>query len=326
MELDEEGSTMQLMLSGPSVLLNSGNNSSGNPRRVVVEPKSAVANLPGVLEVHSLLGVGTFSYVYSCTMEGLKDRAAVKLLAGPPEPMDQNREANILTQLNHPNLVRLLRVVQGPPHALALELCLGGSLQELLHGSSGGKERLAGVTVQARARAALDVLFAVEYLHDQGVVHRDVKSGNSFLSRRAAPEPSELPPLKLGDLGFARNVANAAMMTRGVGTVRYMAPEVITSGSYGFPADVYSFGVLLHEILSGEMPYGAQRLNNGALAVAILEGQRPSFAVLPPESGEGTGLRKLLEDCFSGEPSRRASAAELVERLAVEVGSIGGRH
>lgn len=291
--------------------------------RKIADPLSAVRSLPGVVEVHGLIGVGSFSHVFSCTLEGLETVAAVKLLSGPEKPLDENREVRMLMRLQHPNLVRLLRVVEGPPHALALDLCVGGCLQELLHGSGGGKIFLSKLGTQARARAALDAALAVEYLHDQNIVHRDVKSGNCFLSRVVLPDCVELPPVKLGDLGFARSVT-AAVMTRGIGTVRYMAPEVISSGSYGLPADVYSCGVLLHELLSGEMPYGNMRINSGALAIAILSGKRPPMDALPEEV-RGTDLEVLLQECFDAKTDARPGSAQLLARLGEGVGRFPGR-
>jgi len=93
-------------------------------------------------EVHELLGLGSFSYVYSCSMQGIDGRVAVKLLARcHDQHLNENREVVILTQLQHPNLVALLNVVEGPPHALVLELCVGGSLQDLLHGARFGKKK-----------------------------------------------------------------------------------------------------------------------------------------------------------------------------------------
>lgn len=315
-------STRVLSVGSLSSSLGSCVRRNGPAPRKVRDPNSRVTSLPGVLQVHELLGIGSFSYVYSCTVEGMQDRVAVKLLAESDKTLEEHREIMLLNRLQHPNLVRILSVVEADAstiQALIFELCEGGSLQEVLHGRFGGAEYLSNVTVQARARATLDVAFAISYLHDQDIVHRDVKSGNVYLVQPIPPDPGRLPPMKLGDLGFARSVER--MMTRGIGTVRYMAPEVISSGLYGLPADIYSAGVLLYELLSGQLPYGREKINDAVLAMAILRGQRPDFNLLPADVSEGSSLRTLLEACLQTEPAHRLCASEFVERLAVQVGA-----
>mmetsp|Transcript_56006 Transcript_56006/g.144536 ORF Transcript_56006/g.144536 Transcript_56006/m.144536 type:complete len:330 (-) Transcript_56006:273-1262(-) len=275
------------------------------------------------IEVHELLGLGSSSYVFSCSMQGIDGRVAVKLLACDDQRLNENREVAILTQLQHPNLVALLNVVEGPPHALVLELCIGGSLQELMHGARFGKKLFSNIGPGARARLGLDVALAVQYLHDLQIVHRDVKSGNTFLTETVHPGSATLPPARLGDLGLARAVSSSSMMTKGIGTVRYMAPEVINSGGYGQSADIYSYGVLLHELLTGEMPFGHLRCNLAALAMAIAQGTlRLSFDGLPLGLGQGSRMGELLEDLLNSDPAERVTACDLVQRLSVQVGRL----
>jgi len=292
----------------------------------VTDPHDAVCSMPGILGVHDLLGVGSFGYVYRCTFEGVTEQVAVKVLFQNMLSLEQNREVTLLQELHHPNLVRLLEVVHGSLQGLVLELCAGGSLQELLHGPN-AQCLLMGLGLQQRVKAALDVASAVEYLHSAGIVHRDVKSGNAFLSQPVAPGAVALPLVKLGDLGLARFVApTAAMMTQGVGTVRYMAPEVIVSSLYGLAADIFSCGILLHELVTGMLPYGGgKKMNDGVLTMAIMGGQRPPIDAIP--GGDiGTCLKLLLEECWAGDPDRRLSASDLVCRLRLAMGSGNGNY
>eukprot|EP00747_Dinoflagellata_sp_TGD_P185411 gnl/TRDRNA2_/TRDRNA2_41959_c0_seq1.p1 gnl/TRDRNA2_/TRDRNA2_41959_c0~~gnl/TRDRNA2_/TRDRNA2_41959_c0_seq1.p1 ORF type:complete len:402 (-),score=63.57 gnl/TRDRNA2_/TRDRNA2_41959_c0_seq1:123-1274(-) len=293
------------------------------------DPEAAVRQMPGVREVHNLLGVGSFSHVYSCTIEDVsklvapvaghvplttKASAAVKLLHKAPSK--ENREVRLMLELDHPHLVRLLRVVDGPPYGLMLELCTGGTLHDLVHGS--GNDSFLSLDSTRRAWPAHDVALALEYLHLKSIVHRDVKSQNCFLSSPPGPidssSPAEwLPPVKLGDLGCARTTV-IDCMTRAVGSVRSMAPEVITGEHYGVHADMFSFAVLLHQLLTGQAPYASPKCSNAALAVAIVRGLRPPLELLPKDH-IGRGIAPLLEGLWCAEPEARPPASTVVRHL-----------
>eukprot|EP00747_Dinoflagellata_sp_TGD_P209706 gnl/TRDRNA2_/TRDRNA2_83081_c0_seq1.p1 gnl/TRDRNA2_/TRDRNA2_83081_c0~~gnl/TRDRNA2_/TRDRNA2_83081_c0_seq1.p1 ORF type:complete len:394 (-),score=66.83 gnl/TRDRNA2_/TRDRNA2_83081_c0_seq1:75-1220(-) len=301
--------------------------------QVNIDPKAAVQNMPGVLEVHELLGVGSFSHVYSCTIDDASEsssghlfspgswlplpfsfatkrrKAAVKLLQSIP--LEENREIKLLLDLHHPHLVGLLRVVDGPPTGLVLELCAGGTLHELVHGKA--STRFLSLDTAHRATPALDVAVAIDYLHSKSIVHRDVKSKNCFLTVPSLPDSKRLPPVKLGDLGCAR-AAETDGMTRAVGSVRSMAPEVITGERYGLHADIFSFAVLLHELVSGQAPYAVPKRSNASLAVAIVGGLRPPIDVLPQDD-VGRAISSLLQVSWCVEPEARLSSSEVVRQL-----------
>eukprot|EP00747_Dinoflagellata_sp_TGD_P098361 gnl/TRDRNA2_/TRDRNA2_167427_c1_seq1.p1 gnl/TRDRNA2_/TRDRNA2_167427_c1~~gnl/TRDRNA2_/TRDRNA2_167427_c1_seq1.p1 ORF type:complete len:366 (-),score=47.68 gnl/TRDRNA2_/TRDRNA2_167427_c1_seq1:5-1102(-) len=295
-----------------------------------MHPDEAVRSMSGVLEVHALLGIGSFSHVYRCTIEDgdpstptsvavSQIKAAVKVLTSQPS---QNREVGLLLGLAHPHLVGLIRVVERPARALFLELCTGGTLHELVQGNGFRRESFLSLGTACRAGPALDVALAIEYLHSKGVMHRDIKTKNCFLTSPPvfafSPEDTQLPPVKLGDLGCARETVDHSM-TRAVGSIRSMAPEVITGQDYGVPADVFSFAVLLHELASGQAPYSSKKSSEAALAVAIVEGLRPPLDVLPI-CNVGQGIASLLEGSWCPEPEARPSACDLVSRLRDLVG------
>jgi serine/threonine protein kinase len=98
-----------------------------------------------------------------------------------------------------------------------------------------------------------------------------------------------------------------------------MAPEVVSSGSYGCAADVYSCSILLHELLTGIVPFGARKINNGALVMAILRGQRPPLDALPQgvDGQLDVSMSPLLAKCWAQDPDERLGAEELMERLQV---------
>jgi len=270
--------------------------------------------LPKIAKVHRRLGVGSFGHVYQCSIIGSSEQVAVKVLLRAPRA-EKDREANLLKQLAHPNLIRLWDHIQSDDiHALVFELCTGGSLQAFLHGTTA---MLAmSFKLHERLKAMVGIVSAIEYLHSQSIVHRDVKSANCFLSSKAMAT-AELPPLKLGDLGLARPLANESM-TRGIGTIRYMAPEVITSHNYGLAADIFSLGVMLHEVASGQVPFGISKRNDGVLAASIVQGNRPSSSALP-QGAILMELPQVLESCWAADVNLRLTAPELLEHLASAV-------
>lgn len=220
-------------------------------------------------------------------------------------------EALLLMQLDHPNLTRLLDCVEVcGTHALVLELCTGGTLSGFLHGNTA--QFAKKMNLYKRLKAMIGVISAVAYLHSMGIIHRDVKSNNCLLSHEVHDLSAALPLLKLGDLGLARQNAMGGAMTQGIGTVRYMAPEVISSQNYDYAADIFSLGVMIHEVVSGQVPFESG--NEGAVAAAIVQGQRPSNDVLPA-SAVRINIPSLLDSCWSTSPETRITAQEIIPFL-----------
>jgi len=274
-----------------------------------------VEGLPGVLEVYAHLGSGCFSHVFRCRVVGEDGPVAVKLCT-QDQTVVLAREASLLLGLRHTNLVQLRRVIEGPPAALFLELCEGGQLEELLHGKE-HLERLRQIGVKARVKAWLEVACAVDYLHSKTIVHRDICSGNCFLSIALQDVAHEvLPALKLGDLSLSRHM-DASRLTAGIGSDRYMAPEVMEEEKYGFPVDIYSCGILGHELISGQVPYDSPdrpRWNEVSLILSIATGTRPELEDLPAHP-MGKRIKALISTCWDQEPDVRPGAEQLVESL-----------
>jgi len=215
----------------------------------------------------------------------------------------------LLGQFKHDNLVQFICLLQGPPDALVLELCAGGCLTDVLHGPKAQKAGVANLGLRPRACAVLDIVSAVEYLHTQRIVHRDIKPGNVFLTAKVSTPMIDLPPVKLGDLGLAREVDNH--MTQCTGTWRYMAPEVLTSNSYAESADVYSCGLVLFEVMSGKVPFDG--LNLTRVVQAVTTGQRPNPKDVDGPSPIIEVLGEVLDACWAEEPTDRPTAAYLAQ-------------
>lgn len=267
-----------------------------------------------IQEVHELLGTGSFSYVFCCHVVGIEDQVAVKVLKQKDMLPGRGREAEFIQGLRHPNLVNVLGIVEGTLHYVILELCTGGSLQDVIHEQE--EDLWAEMPAVERLRAGYDIASALDYIHQQEILHRDIKSGNAFLHTPIVPGCG-CPTVKVGDMGFARPVSEFSGMTQGVGTLRYMAPEVLSSGDYGVSADIFSFGILLHEMLSGSIPFSSK--NEAALCLAIMGGQRPPFEELLEIGHIGEERLhqawSILQACWAEDPDTRPTAGQVAEMI-----------
>eukprot|EP00930_Biecheleria_cincta_P010872 TRINITY_DN11323_c0_g1_i5.p1 TRINITY_DN11323_c0_g1~~TRINITY_DN11323_c0_g1_i5.p1 ORF type:complete len:324 (+),score=48.02 TRINITY_DN11323_c0_g1_i5:15-986(+) len=283
-----------------------------------------VRQIACVEEVHALLGQGSFSKVYRCSIAGWEEEVALKVL-DPTMSVSEWLKAEVdpMETRNHPYLVSLLRVLEGPPDCLIFELCRGGTLQRSLQQAPPGV--WSKVETAQKVRGAWQVASAIEYLHSLDIIHRSLNPANVFLMEPVlGTEVVSMPTMKLGDLRLTRYVRgplNQQPMTRCIGVPAYMAPEVLTEDNYGLRADVFSFSMLLFELISGEEPYGTVHDVEGdhgpgdvRLVLKILEGHRPSLDAL---SGDGimSDLSSLLVACWDADPGLRPSAAELAARL-----------
>lgn len=168
------------------------------------------------------------------------------------------QEATLFWALRHPNIIQLMGVCfQEPNFCLIMEYAKGGSLGRLL------SVRKNGFPPYILIKWALQVSQCMFYLHEQAspyripIIHRDLKSSNILLSEDALSGEHRLADiqLKLTDFGLARELNKTAKDLSTAGTYSHMPPEVIKSSNYTKASDVWSFGVLLWELLTGEIPY-----------------------------------------------------------------------
>ncbi|XP_070018538.1 RAF-like serine/threonine-protein kinase PRAF isoform X1 [Nicotiana sylvestris] len=266
------------------------------------------------LEEMRELGSGTFGTVYHGKWRGTDvaiKRINDRCFAGKASEQERMRddfwnEAIKLADLHHPNVVAFYGVVlDGPGGSVATvtEYMVNGSLRNALQKNERNLDK------RKRLVIAMDVAFGMEYLHGKNIVHFDLKSDNLLVNLR---DPHR-PICKVGDLGLSK-VKCQTLISGGVrGTLPWMAPELLNGSSslVSEKVDVFSFGIVMWELLTGEEPYA--ELHYGAIIGGIVSNTlRPPV----PESCDAD-WRILMERCWSAEPSERPSFTEIANDLRV---------
>ena len=256
-------------------------------------------------EIVRVLGRGGFSVVYLARDRELGRDVALKVLR--QDRLNEaslkrfKREAAVARDMAHPHLVRIYDIEQaGGSIFLTLEAIAGGSLRERL--ASGP------LPIAQALRVARQLFDALAALHGAGIVHRDIKPGNVLLT--------ESGDVKVADFGLAldleRNETRLTVSETTVGTLEYLSPEQALGEALDFRSDLYSAGIVLYELLTGELPHGG-RSSLGTLVARFR--QRPTpVTSLRPETP--SWLARLVERLLERRPQDRyASAAEVVRDL-----------
>jgi serine/threonine protein kinase len=164
------------------------------------------------------------------------------------------REVTTLYKVRHPNLVLFVGACADKGHIMILtEFCSGGSLFSLLH-----EKRSINLSLKQKHRMALDIAKGMNYLHTQDppILHRDLKSLNLLVYEQVRNN-SDFIQIKITDFGLSRHNddLSTSRMTGLAGTFHWMAPEVLKSDEYTHKADVYSYGIVLWEVIMREPPF-----------------------------------------------------------------------
>ncbi|KAI3814748.1 hypothetical protein L1987_14392 [Smallanthus sonchifolius] len=246
---------------------------------------------------------GAFGKLYKGTYNG--EDVAIKLLEKPENDLDRaqlmeqqfQQEVMMLARLKHPNIVRFIGACRKPMvWCIVTEYAKGGSVRQFLT-----KRQNRSVPLKLAVKQALDVARGMEYVHALGLIHRDLKSDNLLI-------PAD-KSIKIADFGVARIEVQTEGMTPETGTYRWMAPEMIQHRPYTQKVDVYSFGIVLWELITGMLPFQNMTAVQAAFAV-VNKGVRPT---IPPDCLPV--LCEIMVRCWDGNPDVRPPFTEVVRML-----------
>jgi eukaryotic-like serine/threonine-protein kinase len=259
----------------------------------------------GPYEILSPLGSGGMGEVYRARDPRLNRDVAIKVLPSAysrtPERLRRfEQEARAAGTLNHPNILAVYDVgtYEESPY-LVTELLEGGTLRErLLNGP---------LPPRKAVEAGIQIAHGLAAAHEKGIVHRDLKPENIFLCRDGRVKILDFGLAKLiaGDADLATTKTSLEHQTEAgvvMGTAAYMSPEQVRGQNADTRSDVFSFGVVLHEMLSGTKPFTGSSAAD--IASAILHFDPPEFAI-----GISPGLDRIVRHCLEKNPEQRFQSA-----------------
>ena len=270
----------------------------------------SIENLPkhiGRYEIKALLGSGAMGSVYLAEDPRIKRKLAIKVVkfdtirteADRQEVLARfQREAEVSGVLNDPGIVTIYDVGDsevGP--FLAMEYVPGRTLEDIL--KSG-----ADLPLKAKLSIAVVLAAALDHAHSQNVVHRDVKPGNIMITADNHP--------KLMDFGIAKR-EDASLTQTGtfLGTPSYASPEQIREGVATGLSDVFSFGVMIFELLSGSLPFPGNSINTILYRIV----NEPPVAIVPPVEGlVPEGWQQVFNRVLAKHPEERQSSCSAFVR------------
>ncbi|KAI3691761.1 hypothetical protein L6452_31563 [Arctium lappa] len=247
------------------------------------------------------IGHGSFARVYRGIWNG--SDVAVKVYFGNQYSekalQDYNKEIDIMKRLRHPNVLLFMgSVCSQDKLAMVTELLPRGSLFNVLHNSG------HSLDIRRRLRMAADVARGMNYLHHRNppIVHRDLKSSNLLVDKNWS--------VKVGDFGLSK-LKHATFLTArsGRGTPQWMAPEVLRNEPSNEKSDVFSFGIILWELVTQSVPWN----NMNPLQVVGVVGFMDRRLDLPEDIDPD--LSSIIQDCWQSNPAPRPSFENIMQRL-----------
>ncbi|KAK7195471.1 protein kinase-like protein [Novymonas esmeraldas] len=256
------------------------------------------------------LGKGSYGTVHLGILTNGKLVAVkyVNVVSESPEALATVKaEVNMLRELSHPNIIRYFGAHTIHDTMLVfMEFAVGGSLTSIVR-------KFTHLTEAVMQLYTFQILRGLQYLHDKGVVHRDIKGENILIDGYGVA--------KLADFGCSKslaNIANASQVGCGtlVGSPFWMAPEVIRSEAYGTKADIWSVGCTVVEMLNGGEPPWREEFDNVYSAMFYV-GSTNDIPQIPEETSDP--CREFLFRCFERDVAKRASADELLQHPWLKV-------
>ena len=260
-------------------------------------------SLQDVYEVVKQLGKGGYGKVYQVRNKKTGELRACKQLSklNISDLVKFEREIDILIKTDHPNIIKLYDVFESKHNLyLVMEECNGGELFDKI------LEHIEKEEMYSEKEAAnilLQVMSAVEYCHNNGICHRDLKPENLLYLKKGNEENN---PLKVIDFGLSQTIDVKKILNSKVGTAYYVSPEIL-QGSYNEKCDIWSAGVILYVLLSGEPPF-----NGPSDSVIYSKIKKMKFSFPPSRwSGISKEAKDLLNHMLVPEKERYSASQVL---------------
>eukprot|EP01018_Ginkgo_biloba_P002368 Gb_30071 [translate_table: standard] len=263
----------------------------------------------GLVEILSL---EQFFLVWKILQRYRDQSVAVKILKMGETPEERTklearfaREVAMMSKVQHKNLVKFIGACKDPIMVIATELLPGMSLRKYMMSLRPNR-----IDLNVAISFALDIAQAMDCLHANGIIHRDLKPDNLLLT-------ADQKSVKLTDFGLAREESLTEMMTAETGTYRWMAPELYSTVTlrqgekkhYNLKVDVYSFSIVLWELLTNRMPFEGMSNLQAAYAAAFKQ-VRPG---LPDDLHQD--LAFILQSCWAEDPNIRPNFGQIIRML-----------
>uniref|UniRef100_T1H974 Tyrosine-protein kinase receptor n=1 Tax=Rhodnius prolixus TaxID=13249 RepID=T1H974_RHOPR len=268
------------------------------------------------LQLVKALGQGAFGEVYQGFFKNRAGDAvempvAVKTLpelSTSQAETDFLMEALIMSKFNHPNIVHFIGVCfDKHPRFIVIELLAGGDLKTFLRESRPKPDRAAPLTMRDLLSCIVDVAKGCKYMEENRFIHRDIAARNCLLTTKG---PGRV--VKIADFGMARDIYRADYYRKGgkaMLPIKWMPPEAFLDGIFTTKTDVWSFGVLMWEVMSmGYMPYTG--CANREVMQLVTNGGR-----LAPPTNCPSQLYAIMTQCWQPNPDDRPGFALILERL-----------
>lgn len=268
-------------------------------------------------KIMEMVGRGGFGVVYK--VQKNKKKFACKTISCDDDEkkckMIIDREINILINVNHPTIIKFYGFSFKDTNddnniSIIMEFAEKGSLAtnlDKIQRSSMPED----YTNTSRQIILIGVSRALKYLHDRNIIHRDLKPGNVLLDEFYQPHVTDFGMSKIFEYGDSAN------QSQNGGTLFYMAPEVIQGEAYDRKADVYSFGILMYEVVTDCKPYSEIMKENGKMNEYSLTNKIVNENLRPKFKGPiKNSIKNLIEQCWSSYPDDRPTFTEIFNKLS----------
>jgi len=260
------------------------------------------------------IGKGEFGVIKAGFDKKTNEKVAIKILnkakiKKPEQLISMRLEIDIMKHSKHPNIVKFIANYENSEFIfIVMELLNSGNLTQYL------EKNKTSINEKMAANICKQIAEALLYLHKYGIIHRDIKPDNILVKKKNVKDDlnkntSDIIELKLVDFGLSKILGNTETTKDAVGTIAYIAPEILRRRSYNFKVDVWSLGVLIYHILSGEIPFMPVNLDLEVMIINICKEDIKFSKKFEKISSEAIDL---IKRCLEKNADKRISIEEVV--------------